>query len=400
MSKGDERPLTSLTHRLRNRLTFGRQRSQPLAVDSSASQADARNKKKLASRAGWTFRLCSRTDSCLSVDSTPDSTLAVCTNYRRTSDVDGIPESPTESCGSPSSAATSSLPPLNERLQPQAAVPVYPSPMEERLLLEQRSAFSPAYPERLASGERRVLQNSPADSRSGAQAAVQVGVSDLALALRNQLASVSPYPYVARWGDSGSKVVSLAPAVEVLSSTLMTRIVSQEEAHSQADFVHRLIPDLLQITGCSFYWGKMDRYEAERLLDNKPEGTFLLRDSAHEEHLFSVSFRRFERSLHARIEQWNDRFSFDSHDPGVFSSTTVSGLIRHYKDPSHCMFFEPMLTQPLHRNFVFSLQHLCRATVCSRLTYSDVDRLELPRRIRSFLKEYHYRKQVRVRSFE
>jgi len=67
----------------------------------------------------------------------------------------------------------------------------------------------------------------------------------------------------------------------------------------------------------------MDRYEAERLLEGKQEGTFLLRDSAQEEFLFSVSFRKYGRSLHARIEQWNHKFSFDSHDPGVYASETV-----------------------------------------------------------------------------
>jgi hypothetical protein len=92
---------------------------------------------------------------------------------------------------------------------------------------------------------------------------------------------------------------------------------------TQIDYVHCLVPDLRSITACSFYWGKMDRYEAERLLEGKQEGTFLLRDSAQEEFLFSVSFRKYGRSLHARIEQWNHKFSFDSHDPGVYASETV-----------------------------------------------------------------------------
>lgn len=76
----------------------------------------------------------------------------------------------------------------------------------------------------------------------------------------------------------------------------------------QVDFIHYLVPDLKQITNCSFYWGKMDRYEAERLLENKPEGTFLLRDSAQDDFLFSVSFRKYNRSLHARIEQLHHEF--------------------------------------------------------------------------------------------
>ncbi|KAF5287931.1 hypothetical protein FQA39_LY15601 [Lamprigera yunnana] len=170
--------------------------------------------------------------------------------------------------------------------------------------------------------------------------------------------------------------------------------------HTQVDFIHCLVPDLLNITNCSFYWGKMDRYEAERLLDGKPEGTFLLRDSAQEEFLFSVSFRKYGRSLHARIEQWNHKFSFDSHDPGVYTSETVCGLIEHYKDPSSCMFFEPMLTWPLHRNFTFSLQHLCRAVVVSKLEYDNINQLQLPKSLKSYLKEYHYRQKVRVERFD
>ncbi|CAH1112880.1 unnamed protein product [Psylliodes chrysocephalus] len=170
--------------------------------------------------------------------------------------------------------------------------------------------------------------------------------------------------------------------------------------HTQVDFIHCLVPDLLKITNCSFYWGKMDRYEAERLLDGKPEGTFLLRDSAQEEFLFSVSFRKYERSLHARIEQWNHRFSFDSHDPGVYTSDTVYGLIEHYKDPSSCMFFEPLLTWPLNRKFTFSLQHLSRAVIVSRLTYDDINQLQLPKSLKTYLKEYHYRQKVRVERFD
>ncbi|KAG8234388.1 hypothetical protein J437_LFUL015128 [Ladona fulva] len=164
------------------------------------------------------------------------------------------------------------------------------------------------------------------------------------------------------------------------------------KVHTQAN--------LLQITACSFYWGKMDRYEAERLLDRRPEGTFLLRDSAQEEHLFSVSFRKYDRSLHARVEQWNHKFSFDSHDPGVFASSTVTGLVEHYKDPACCMFFEPMLTYPLHRSFPFPLQHLCRAVVCSRTTYDAIGSLKLPKALKAYLKEYHYKQRVRVRRFD
>ncbi|XP_017493108.1 PREDICTED: suppressor of cytokine signaling 5-like [Rhagoletis zephyria] len=176
---------------------------------------------------------------------------------------------------------------------------------------------------------------------------------------------------------------------------------SSSGVHTQIDYINCLVPDLKAISACSFYWGKMDRYEAERLLEGKPEGTFLLRDSAQEDHLFSVSFRRFDRSLHARIEQCKHRFSFDSHDPGVYSSATVTGLIEHYKDPSHCMFFEPMLTRPLHRHFVFSLQHLARASICDRLTsYQAVADLPLPALLKAHLRQYHFSIKVRTKHFD
>ncbi|XP_068183721.1 suppressor of cytokine signaling 5b isoform X1 [Antennarius striatus] len=172
------------------------------------------------------------------------------------------------------------------------------------------------------------------------------------------------------------------------------------KVHTQIDYIHCLVPDLLQITALPCYWGVMDRYEAEALLDGRPEGTFLLRDSAQEDYLFSVSFRRYNRSLHARIEQWNHNFSFDAHDPCVFHSSTVTGLLEHYKDPSACMFFEPLLTAPLHRNFPFGLQHLARAAICRWTTYDGIGSLPLPPALQDFLKEYHYKQKVRVRWLE
>lgn len=170
--------------------------------------------------------------------------------------------------------------------------------------------------------------------------------------------------------------------------------------HTQVDYMHCLVPDLLELTNCCFYWGVMDRYEAERLLEGRPEGTFLVRDSAQEEFLFSVSFRRYGRSLHARIEQWHHKFSFDSHDPDVFAAQSVCALVEHYKDPAACMFFEPMLTLPLPRLYAFTLQHLCRAVICSRVNYDDISTLHLPRQLQEYLKYYHYKQRICVRRFE
>ncbi|EHB05392.1 Suppressor of cytokine signaling 5 [Heterocephalus glaber] len=171
------------------------------------------------------------------------------------------------------------------------------------------------------------------------------------------------------------------------------------KVHTQIDYIHCLVPDLLQITGNPCHWGVMDQYEAEALLEGKPERTFLLRDSAQEDYLFSVNFRRYKRFLRARIEQWNHNFSFDAHDPCVFHSSTVTGLLEHYKDPSSCMFFEPLLTISLNGTFPFSLQSICPAVTCRCTTYDGIDGLPLPSMLQDFLKEYHKQK-IRVHWLE
>ncbi|CAL8245792.1 unnamed protein product [Lota lota] len=160
-------------------------------------------------------------------------------------------------------------------------------------------------------------------------------------------------------------------------------------AGGHTDYI--LVPDLLQINNSPCYWGVLNRFEAEALLEGQPEGTFLLRDSAQDEFLFSVSFRRYSRSLHARIEQSDKRFSFDGRDPCMYRDPSVTGLLRHYSDPASCLYFEPLLSRPLPRTFPFSLQHLCRAVVCSCTTYQGIHGLPLPPQLRDFLRQYHFK---------
>nr|WVD54251.1 suppressor of cytokine signaling 9 [Lateolabrax maculatus] len=190
------------------------------------------------------------------------------------------------------------------------------------------------------------------------------------------------------------------PSRAILPQTEQHKSHDGYRIHTQIDYIHCLVPDLLQITNLPCYWGVMDRYEAETLLEGKPEGTFLLRDSAQEDYLFSVSFRRYGRSLHARIEQWNHNFSFDVHDPSVFHAPTVTGLLEHYKDPNSCMFFEPLLSNPIHRTQPFTLQHICRAAISSCTTYDGINVLPIPNALKKHLKEYHYKQRVRVRRMD
>ncbi|XP_046866908.1 putative mediator of RNA polymerase II transcription subunit 26 [Drosophila willistoni] len=217
----------------------------------------------------------------------------------------------------------------------------------------------------------------------------------------NARVTVSPHFHVSQMIVSSPTPPQAQPATTATVPAAVAAVPGTHQfrvtVHSQIDFMHCLVPDLEKIINSSFYWGKMDRYEAERLLEGKPEGTFLLRDSAQEEFLFSVTFRKYGRSLHARIEQSGHKFSFDCHDPCVFTASTVTGLLEHYKDPTCVMFFEPCLTMPLHRRQTFSLQQLARATIVSNTSYDGINQLELPGRLKSYLKEYHYKQKLRVK---
>ncbi len=61
-----------------------------------------------------------------------------------------------------------------------------------------------------------------------------------------------------------------------------------------------------------------------------------------------------------------------------------------------CLFFEPQLTHALHRTFVFPLQHLCRSVIASRLEYNDLAKLNIPRKLNEYLREYHYKQAVSI----
>ena len=73
--------------------------------------------------------------------------------------------------------------------------------------------------------------------------------------------------------------------------TLRAVDVQEPKVSTQVDYRNFFIPHMSDILSLSFYWGKIDRYEAEALLEAKPEGAFLLRDSAQDDFVFSVSFR-------------------------------------------------------------------------------------------------------------
>ena len=61
--------------------------------------------------------------------------------------------------------------------------------------------------------------------------------------------------------EMANMAVSNRPHTQVMKKKLFLTYFTFIESHpNQVDYIHHLVPDLCQITACSFYWGKMDRY--------------------------------------------------------------------------------------------------------------------------------------------
>lgn len=156
--------------------------------------------------------------------------------------------------------------------------------------------------------------------------------------------------------------------------------------HSTDDCI---MPDLYRIIQLNFFWQDLDRFKAEELLNDKPEGSFLLRISSHEHYLFSVSFRSHNRSLHARIEKEKKLYSFDLKDAESQKFSSVCDLFENYRDTKRYIF-EPILTHPLNNPHRHTLKQLAQYRIISLCNYHHIDQLPLPKILKDKLKSFNY----------
>ncbi|XP_069861438.1 cytokine-inducible SH2-containing protein-like [Dipodomys merriami] len=174
-----------------------------------------------------------------------------------------------------------------------------------------------------------------------------------------------------------------------------------------------------------WYWGPITAGEARQHLQQMPEGTFLVRDSAHPGYLLTLSVQTARGPTNVRIEYADSSFRLDSSCPSrprLLAFPDVVSLVQHYV--ASCAADAPAPAAPapaspapkqevaaavapgepappggavhlrLARPFVRgagarSLQHLCRLLI-HRLV-SDVDGLPLPRRVTEYLRRYPFR---------
>ena len=163
------------------------------------------------------------------------------------------------------------------------------------------------------------------------------------------------------------------------------------------------IPSTIKtVKNCDWYWGPICGDAAEQVLQQESDGSFLVRDSSDDRHLFSLTFKLNGSVRHVRIERDQGNFSFGSFTR--FKSHTivdfVENAVEHSRSGRYLFFLNrrlpngPMRVQllyPVSRvKKVQSLQHMCRFVILKLVPRDHVDQLPVPKRIKDYLKTPNY----------
>ena len=162
-----------------------------------------------------------------------------------------------------------------------------------------------------------------------------------------------------------------------------------------------------ELKECQWYWGAITSSTAQRLLKDRPAGTFLVRDSRSESSVFSFSYATESGIYHTRINFFNGRFclggphsliraeSLPDFVDAIVRSCSPDESLRVLMHPS--MFMNPAaqpinILFPLRRNqFVPSLKGACRLAI-RRLIIDNyqIHSLPLPKSLKKFVSASDY----------
>ena len=167
-----------------------------------------------------------------------------------------------------------------------------------------------------------------------------------------------------------------------------------------------------------FYWGGITGIQAKALLQDKPTGTFLVRDSSNSRHLFTITLTTNSGISNVRIVLCDGRFLLDHK--GSFATRFSEGsprfgpsfdcvvkLVFYYMlvSRNHCHEREQETTtiagekqpsiliiwNPLYKE-VSSLQHLCRRALNRQQIFHGVHgyKFPIPHHSQLYLAQYPY----------
>ncbi|XP_072233752.1 suppressor of cytokine signaling 2 [Leuresthes tenuis] len=168
----------------------------------------------------------------------------------------------------------------------------------------------------------------------------------------------------------------------------------------------RIASAMKELRNTGWYWGSLTANEAKEILQDAPEGTFLLRDSSQRDYLFTISAMTSAGPTNLRIECKHGKFKLDSVvlvKPKLRQFDSVVHLVEHYVQLSRSSgataaaaqasaagpngTVQLLLTKPVYVATP-SLQHLCRIAING--TTRQVQDLPIPNRLKAYLMDYTY----------
>lgn len=165
---------------------------------------------------------------------------------------------------------------------------------------------------------------------------------------------------------------------------------------------HGLLETIQTLPRMGWYYGNISVNEAELLLKEEPNGSFLVRDSSDSEtrsDLFTITFKIQDKFGSVRVDYAKGYFSLSLQDTGLPLFRTMMDLISfcynrsvlqklpvcvltgHHQHQDVHLY----LTKPISRNLqMHSLAHLCRQSIHKFVTQDKFHKLGLPKRLVDF----------------
>ncbi|GAB1599190.1 uncharacterized protein LOC115210466 [Argonauta hians] len=167
---------------------------------------------------------------------------------------------------------------------------------------------------------------------------------------------------------------------------------------------HDVMKNLDQLRNCGWYWGPLTYEAAKALLDTKPDGSFLLRDSSDDCYILSLSFKSNGKVYHTRMEHHKGLFSFSSQPEShqrCMIKDFMEQAMQNSEDGKFLYFLQApgpgmppvpiRLLYPVSRfSSISSLMHLCRFSILGFVRRDLIDNLPIPESLKLYLKESQY----------
>ena len=143
------------------------------------------------------------------------------------------------------------------------------------------------------------------------------------------------------------------------------------------------------------YYQSINKFEAEKLLQNSQNLSYILRDLSDRNDidftLYGISYKKYGEIFHGSVISALPPSLNESERALLFQDETVDISKFLYgnlncSDPS-CNTYYLNLKYPIIRQNPFSLLSLSRAVINDNITFQDIQSLEIPKTLKSYLKE-------------